>query len=433
MIVLRASPHDDVRPVPRGARPAGADAVPAGLPTQAAGGDRTDDHAADRTDHRTADDAPAASAAIAARVLWPAAAAALLHTGVGAATGPARDLHILWSAGGRLRAGEGLYDAEHAFIYPPIAGWALAPLSALPFRVACVVMTVLSLASLVAAVVLLLRLVGVRWTSPATPAVLLALALARPVVGLLDQGNVDVLLVLAEAVVVHALVTRRDGRAAVVLGVVCAVKPTLAPLLLGAVLLGRGGVALRAAAVAAVLTLVGLVAVPDARVFVADVLPLLADGNRAVLHPYDRSLRGAVDALDLPTALGAVARAGAMLVAVAIAWQRRHGPLAALEVMPVLVLGALLASSFSWANYSLYLLPLLVGVALAGSLVRAWPAWVAVYALWSERAWPTPPDPGTVDVLVALRPTWGWGLLLATCAWVAWRSRGSSGRGTVAA
>ncbi len=360
---------------------------------------------------------------VAGAVLWPLAALALVHLGVVAGTGRARDLDILWRAGVRLQDGGGLYDAERAFIYPPVAGWALAPLSALPFRAACVVLTVVSLVSLVAAVVLGLRLVGVRAGSPVTAGVLLALALSRPVVGLLQQGNIDVVLVLAEVLVLAALVSGRDTVAAVLLGVVCAVKPTLAPLLLGALLLGRRSVAVRGAAVAAGLSLLGFAVVPDARVFLTDVLPLLADGNRPVLHEWDRSLRGAAEQLDLPSVLGTVARVAVLALAVGVAWLRRRGPLAPLEVMPVLLLGGVLASSFSWANYSLYLLPLLLTVALPGSLVRAWPAWAGVYLLWSAQQWPTPPGRGSVDALVTLRPTWGWLLLLGTCAWVAWRDR----------
>jgi len=359
---------------------------------------------------------------LAAAVLWPSAVCALVQLGVHAATGPARDLAILQAAGTRLRTGEGLYDAELTFIYPPLAGWVVAPLAALPLRSAAVLVTVCSLAALVAATVLALRVVGVTWRSPVTAGVLLALALSRPVVGLLEQGNVDVLLLLVEVVVVRALLARRDLLAAVLLGVVCAFKPTLAPLLLAAVVLGRGMVALQAVAVAAVLSLVGLLTVPDGAVFLTDVVPLLGDGNRLVLQQYDRSLRGASNQLGLPDLVGTVARVLVLVVAVAVALLRRHSPLAPAEVVPVLLLGGLLASSFTWANYSVYLLPLLVTAARPGSLVRAWPAWVGVFLAWSAQPWPTPGD-GVLDAASKLRPTWGWLLLLATCAWLAWSDR----------
>jgi hypothetical protein len=120
------------------------------------------DTAAD-TPADTATDTPAASdrSLAAGVVLWPIALLALVQVALRAALGPARDLDILWRAGGRLLAGGPLYDPDRAFIYPPVAGWALAPVAALPFRTAVVVMTVLSVAALVAAVVLLLDLVGI--------------------------------------------------------------------------------------------------------------------------------------------------------------------------------------------------------------------------------------------------------------------------------
>ncbi len=248
------------------------------------------------------------------------------------------------------------------------------------------------------------------------------LAVSRPVDGLLGQGNLDVVLLLVEVVVIRCLVARRDVLAGVALGAACAVKPTLAPLLLGALLLGRVRTTCVAAVVGATLTLVGLATVRDGTVFVTDVLPMLGDGNREVLHQYDKSLRGAAELLGLPDGVATVARVTALVLAVAVAWRRRRGPWAAAEVMPVLLLGALLASSFSWANYSLYLLPLLVTVVRAGSLVGTWPAWAGVFLIWTADAWPELGLGEPVDTVVGLRTTWGWLLLLAACAWCALRT-----------
>jgi len=359
---------------------------------------------------------------VAGSVLWPLAVLALAQVALRSALGPARDLDILWRGARRLLAGDALYDPDLAFIYPPLGGWVLAPLGAMPFRVACVVLTVVSLASLVAAVVLLLRLVGVPARSPLTAGALGLLAVSRPVDGLLGQGNIDVLLLLAEALVIVWLVRRRDVAAGVLLGVVCAVKPTLAPLLLGALMLGRVRTTVVAAGTAAALTVAGFLLVPDGTTFLTDVLPMLADGNRPVLQQYDKSLRGAAAQLGLPAAVGLVLRAVALALAVWVAWRRRHGRLAPLEVMPVLLLGGMLASSFSWANYSLYLVPLLVAVVVPGGLVRTWPAWAGVFAFWTADEWPRLPQGETVEAVVGLRPLWGWSLLLGTCAWVALRS-----------
>ncbi|WP_158544449.1 glycosyltransferase family 87 protein [Blastococcus sp. TBT05-19] len=355
-------------------------------------------------------------------MLWPLAAGSLLHLAVRSSTGSASDLAILWRSGASLVDGGPLYDAGLEFIYPPLAGWLVAPLGLLPFRSAVVVVVLAGLAAVVAATVLVLRLVGIPPTSPVLPGVLLVLAHSRPLVGLLDQGNVDTFLLLAEAGVIALLVARRDIAARVLLGAVCAVKPTLAPALVALVVLGRGRALVAAVTSGVVLTVVGLLTVPDRGVFVSDVLPLLAGGNRPELAPFNRSLHGAAVQLGLPPALDLVLRIAAFGLACWVAWRRRSGPQAPLEVVPLLMLGTMLASSFSWANYGIYLLPLLVTAVRADSLVRSWPAWAGVYLFATTDAWHVDGLTGLPDTLLRLLPLAGWLLLLGACAGTAHRS-----------
>ncbi|WP_081975178.1 glycosyltransferase family 87 protein [Modestobacter caceresii] len=355
-------------------------------------------------------------------VLWPLAVGSLLHLAVRSSTGTASDLAILWRSGASLAAGGPLYDARLEFIYPPLAGWLFAPLGLLPFRGALVVVVLVGLAAVAAATVLLLRLVGIRATSPVLPGALLVLANSRPLIGLLDQGNVDTVLLLAEAGVIALLVARRDIAAGALLGAVCAVKPTLAPVVIALVLLGRGRALLAAATSGVVLTAVGVLTVPDRAVFFSDVLPLLAGGNRPELAPFNRSLHGAAVQLGLPPALDLGLRVAAFGLACWVAWRRRSRPQAPLEVVPLLMLGTLLASSFSWANYSIYLLPLLVTVVRRDSLVRTWPAWAGVYLFATNDAWHVEGLTGVPDTFLRLLPLAGWLLLLGACAVAAHRS-----------
>jgi arabinofuranan 3-O-arabinosyltransferase len=359
---------------------------------------------------------------VARSVLWPLAVGSLLHLAVRSATGNASDLAILWRSGASLAHGGPLYDPHLEFIYPPVAGWLVAPLGLLPFRGAVVVVVVGGLAAAVAATVLLLRLVGVRANSALLPGVLLLLAHSRPLIGLLDQGNVDTVLLLAESCVIALLLARRDLWAGALLGAVCAVKPTLVPVLLALVVLGRGRALLSAAVSGLVLSAVGLLTVPDRGVFFTGVLPLLAGGNRGVLAPFNRSLHGAAVELGLPAALDAALRLAAIALACWVAWRRRSGPVAPLEAVPLLMLGTLLASSFTWANYGIYLLPLLVTVGRRDSLVRTWPAWAGVYLFATADAWHIEDLTGVPDTLLRLLPLWGWLLLLGACAVTAHRS-----------
>src|SRR5215218_2540467 len=366
---------------------------------------------------------PKAWASPARALLWPLALGSLLHLAVRSATGSASDLAILWHSGASLAEGGPLYDTHLEFIYPPLAGWLFAPLGLLPFGGAVVVVVLVGLAAVIAATVLLLRLVGVRPGSPVLPAVLLLLAHSRPLVGLLDQGNIDTVLLLAEAGVIALLLAHRDLAAGALLGAVCAVKPTLAPVLLALVVLGRGRALLAVAGTGVVLTAIGLLTVPDRTVFFTGVLPLLAAGNRDSLAPYNRSLHGAALELGLPIALDVALRVAAFGLASWVAWRRRSGPLAPLDVVPLLMLGTLLASSFTWANYGIYLLPLLVTVGRRDSLVRAWPAWAGVYLFATVDAWHIDELTGLPDLALRLIPLWGWLLLLASCAAAAFTAR----------
>jgi arabinofuranan 3-O-arabinosyltransferase len=364
---------------------------------------------------------------VARSVLWPLAIGSLLHIAVRSSVGTASDLAILWRGGASLATGGPLYDSHLEFIYPPLAGWLLAPLGLLPFDKAVVVVVLGGLAAAIAATVLLLRLVGVRADSSVLPGALLLLAHSRPLIGLLALGNIDTVLLLAEAGVIALLMARRDLAAGALLGAVCAVKPTLAPVVLALVLLQRGRALLAAAVSGIAFSAVGWLTVPDRDVFFTGVLPLLAGGNRDQLAPFNRSIHGAVVELGLPGALDLALRVAAFGLACWIAWRRRSGPVAPLEVVPLVMLGTLLASSFTWANYSIYLLPLLVTVARPDSLVRSWPAWAGVYLFATTNAWHLEDLDELPDTLLRLLPLWGWLLLLGACAVAAHRSR--PGRG----
>lgn len=366
---------------------------------------------------------PVAWARVARCALWPLAVLSLVHLAVRSATGTASDLDILWRSGASLADGGPLYDPHLEFIYPPVAGWLFAPLGLLPLQDAVVVVVVAGLLAVVAATVLLLRLVGVRPGSPLLPGVLLALSQCRPLLGLLDQGNVDTVLLLVEAGVLALLLARRDLPAGALLGAVCAVKPTLAPVLLALLILGRGRALLSAVVSGAALTVLGLLTVPDRSTFFTGVLPLLARGNRPELAPFNRSIHGAAVQLGLPPAVDVALRVTAFGLACWVAWRRRSGPLAPLEVVPLLMLGTLLASSFAWANYGIYLLPLLVTVVRRDSLVRSWPAWVGVYLFATADPWHVEGLTGLPDTLLRLLPLEGWLVLLGAVAVAALRHR----------
>jgi len=362
---------------------------------------------------------PAAPPA-AALVLWPLAVGSLTHLLVRSATGEARDLRILWRSARSLARGGPLYDAGTEFLYPPVSGWVLAPLGLLPFRAAVVVVSVASVAALVTSAVLLLRGAGVEVGTPSgsvvTAGTLLLLSTSRPVVGLLRLGNVDVLLLLVLTVAIGLLARRRDAAAAVLLAAAAAVKPVLLPALGALLLLGRVRALVTGTAVLLAVTLVGFATVPDAGSFTTRVVPLLVAGNRTELAPYDRSLQGAVEQLGLPGWPGTVLRVLVVLLTCWVCVRRRRAPAAAAEVLPLVLTAAVLTSSFAWADYGIYLLPLLTGVVRPGGLARSWLVWTGVYLATTTDAWHVGQLPPLPDTVLRLLPCWGWLLVVAGCA-----------------
>ncbi len=205
--------------------------------------------------------------------------------------------------------------------------------------------------------------------------------------------------------------------AALALGAVLALMPVFAPLLAVPVLQRRGAQALTAAAAA---TLAG--AVVWARTGQLGVSAL----DHAA--PAPRSIFAAAAYLHLPPAVAAAAAvviAAAVGAALVLLHRRRADErLHTLTAAGVLLLGCCLLAPTAGAPYSIALLPLISSVVLPGSVLRTWPAWVAVYALGTDENWSSPHLLGLGTHLEALRPTAGWLLLLATvCAALATQTR----------
>jgi hypothetical protein len=103
----------------------------------------------------------------------------------------------------------------------------------------------------------------------------------------------------------------------------------------------------------------------------------------------------------------------------AIAMRRRADidqRLKIVEVAGILVLLSLLDSSFSWPTYGWLLLPLLVSVVSAESLLRTAPAWVAIYCFASPTDSLTPFASGDYGIRHGRFAAGFLGLLMVMCA-----------------
>ena len=78
----------------------------------------------------------------------------------------------------------------------------------------------------------------------------------------------------------------------------------------------------------------------------------------------------------------------------------------------VLLIASWLVLSLGQAYYSMALFPFLMTVVLRNSVIRNWPAWLAIYGFLSADKWLLQYWPSTGRALEYLRVTWGWSLML---------------------
>ena len=268
------------------------------------------------------------------------------------------DLAVYRAGGAALAAGDPLYSAhpEHSalpFTYPPFAGLLCVPLAALGWDTARVLVTLLSLAALLAVV---------RATVPARPAVVSAVVAAglclEPVRATLAFGQVNLLVM---ALVVLDL-TRRAGRPAsgVLIGLAAAVKLTPLIFLPYLLLTGRRREAGTALATFAGTVAVGWLVLPaeSARYW----FHLVAEPERVggVAYSGNQSLLGALtrllDGSDVarPLWLGVAAAVGVLGLAGAAALSAAGRELAGIALCG---LTGLLVSPISWTHHWVWVLP----------------------------------------------------------------------------
>jgi alpha-1,2-mannosyltransferase len=273
------------------------------------------------------------------------------------------DLAVYRAGGHALATGQPLYSAHPdasllPFTYPPFAGLLCVPLAGLPWDLARLVMTLLSVAALVAVV---------RATVRVHPAVVVAAALAlEPVRATLEFGQVNLLVM---ALVVLDL-TRRSERAScgVLIGLAAAVK--LTPLIFIAYLLvtGRRRAAGTALATFGGTVLLGWVLLPAESTrywfhLVAEpdrVGGVAYSGNQSLLGALTRLLDGSALARSLWLVTAAVVGVLGLAAAAALAAAGRE-----LAGIALCGLTGLLVSPISWTHHWVWVLP-------AGIAAAAW-------------------------------------------------------------
>lgn len=304
--------------------------------------------------------------------------------------------HTVSAVSESLSSGAVILTAPWAILDPDQARWVQLGLSVL---------------ALLGAWVLLLRLLQIPMRSVLAPVFLLAGFYCGPVTDTLLMGDLGAFVLLALVAWLYLTVHGHRVAAGVALGIVVALMPVFAALLVVPLLQRRWREVVLAAVIAS--TAIALVWV---RLDGVDGVGISALGG---VDAAERSFFALAEYLHFPAWLTvglALVIAVAAIAAVTLAYSRQHGSevLFLLTASGVLVLACCLLAPGSHENHSIALLPLVGSVVLVGSAVRVWPAWLAIYALAADENWYSTYVGGLGAHTEVLRVPAGWSLLLAT-------------------
>jgi arabinofuranan 3-O-arabinosyltransferase len=371
---------------------------------------------------------PRASAPSAATVLrsalWPAAILSIIHRSIVLTTNGniTDDFKPVYRAVLNFRQGVDIYN-EHFdyvdphYLYPPGGTLVMAPFGYLSFETSRYLFILMNTVAIVVAAYLLLRLFNFTLASVAAPALLLAMFCTESVTNTLVFTNINGCVLLLEMLFFRWLL---DGKvshqwlAGVAVGLTLVTKPLLGPLLLLPLLNRQWRAVVTAIALPLVLNLAALPLIADPKDFFTRTLPYIL-GTRDY---FNSSIEGNGVYFGLPTWLILFLRILFTLIAIASLWllyryYRTRDPLFWMTTSSgVLLVSSWLVLSLAQGYYSMMLFPFLMTVVLPNSVIRNWPAWLAIYGFMTLDRWLLFNWMYIGRPLEYLKITYGWSLLL---------------------
>ncbi|WP_433733497.1 glycosyltransferase family 87 protein [Nocardia sp. CA-129566] len=312
------------------------------------------------------------------------------------------------------------YDlVDPHYLYPPSGTLLIAPLALIDPEKSRWCFILLNAAAIILAWYLLLKLFKFTLSSMAAPILLLAMFSSETVINTLVFTNVNGCVLLAEVVFIMLLLARRDLWAGAILGLSIAVKPTLAPLVLIAAARGQWKVFYTAIGVPLALTAIAWPLSADPDKFFTRTARYLADPR----DYFNSAIVGNAAYYGLPLWLtwGIRILMGVMVLIslwLLYRYYRDDELFFVATASGVLMTAEFLLNSLGQMYYSMMLFPLLMSVVLRNSVMRNWPAWLAVFGFMSYDKWLSDRWQGLGRNLEYLRITFGWGLLLIVIACV---------------
>jgi arabinofuranan 3-O-arabinosyltransferase len=367
----------------------------------------------------------APTAAIVLRsALWPAAILTVLHRGIVLTTNGnvTDDFKPVYRAALNFRQGWDIYN-EHFdyvdphYLYPPGGTLLMAPFGYLPFAPSRYLFILINIVAILIAWYLLLRLFNYTLSSIAAPALLLAMFCTETVTNTLVFTNINGCILLLEVLFLRWLLDGRVGHqwwAGLAIGLTLVVKPVLGPLLLLPLLNRQWRALVPAIVVPAAFNLAALPLISDPMDFFTRTMPYFLSTR----DYFNSSIEGNGVYYGLPTWLIVFLRLLFTVLAIGALWllyryYRTRDPRFWFTTSTgVLLLWSFLVLSLSQGYYSMMLFPFLMTVVLPNSVLRNWPAWLAVYGFMGLDRWLLFNWMRYGRALEYLKITYGWSLLL---------------------
>jgi arabinofuranan 3-O-arabinosyltransferase len=353
-------------------------------------------------------------------VLWPIAVMTVLNRVIVTAVNGAitDDFRPVYNAALAFWNGRDVYTADFNsvdphYLYPPSGSLLMAPLAILdPERSRWLFIGVNAVAILVA-LYLLLRLFDLTISSIAAPILVLGAFMSETVTNTLVFTNINGLVLLGEVAFLLLLMRKKDLWAGAAIGLTIAVKPTLAPLLLLPLVRGQWKVLVTALGIPFILTVVAWPLASDPMDFVRRTVPYLLESR----DYFNSSIVGNGAYFGLPEWLILLLRVVLAAMVVVSLWllyrYYRNDELFFLTTATgVIMTASFLLPSLGQMYYSMMLLPLLMSVVLKNSVMRNWPAWLAVYGFMTFDSWWSNRWPTFGRAAEYTKSTLGWSLLL---------------------
>lgn len=333
------------------------------------------------------------------------------------------DFGTVISALYKFRAQEAIYDQDYSstdphYLYSPGATLLLSPLSLLTnIDLARAVYVVGNGVAAVLAVVVLTKLFDYSLRSWVLPVGIFFLFSSESIANTLGFGNINGVLLLAEALFLWLLINNRGVLAGIVIGLAITIKPQFLPLLFIPLMRRQLSTIATGLAIPVAMNVIAWPLTTNAGDYFDKLLPYLG-GVRDFANSSIPGVGVYFGFPDWTIWLWRILAAICVLVALAmlLRFRDRDPVMWAASTAGVLLTGVFLISSLGQMYYSMLLLPILFTVLSSRSVMHSPAAWLGVYFFFSHDSWSSDRWVNYGRVAEYTRGTIGWSLLLVAAA-----------------